>query len=220
MVDSRQDASKRTYGSPIRPFIQFLTKKREATAAEVSRYRRAFIEKPVPQGASGEVSRAAGRFSLVAAAGQLATEAGVLPWPGDAAEDAAALLFLEWLAARGTSGAVDIEAGIRQVRLFLEQHGSSRFEREGENRPVVARAGFFRKATDGSGEYWILRETFKAEVCRTFDPQAIAKALADRGYLVMGDGGRTISRRRVGPETVSDSDNRVSVYVVSEAILR
>ncbi len=130
---------------------------------------------------------------MVAVAGEIAIEAGILPWPEDAAVEASVGLFKEWLAGRGTSGAMGIEAATRQVRLFLEQHGSAHFERENETRPITARAGFYRKNADG-GEFWIMRETFKAEVCREFDAQAVAKALTECGHLVAGDGGRLISR--------------------------
>jgi putative DNA primase/helicase len=212
-----QEASKRTYGAPIRHFLQMLTANAERIAGEVSRYRRAFIEKHVPEGASGEVSRAAGRFSLVAAAGELGIEASVLPWPESAAEDAAAQLFREWFEARGTSGAADIQAGIRQVRLFLEQFASSRFEKEGENRPILGRAGFLRQAPDGTTEYLFLAETFKAEVCKGYHADAIARALADRGFLLRGEGDRLTSRVRIGLDT--GADNRISVYRVSGRLL-
>jgi putative DNA primase/helicase len=164
------------------------------------------------------VSRAAGRFAMVAAAGEIGIEAGIFPWPEDAAIEASVGLFKEWLAGRGTSGAMDTEAAIRQVRLFLEQNGSARFERENETRPITARAGFYRRNGEG-GEFWIMRETFKAEVCRGFDAQAVAKTLVERGHLVTGDGGGLISKRRVGPDS-SDVDNRVAVYVIREDILR
>ena len=63
----------------------------------------------------GEASRAAGRFAMVAAAGETGIEAGIFPWPEDAAIEASAGHFKEWLSGRGTSGAMDTEAAIRQV---------------------------------------------------------------------------------------------------------
>ena len=78
--------------------------------------------------ADGQVGRVAARFALVAAAGELATALGILPWPEGEASAAAARCFNDWLAARGDSGPEEIASGIRQVRAFLELHGSSRFE--------------------------------------------------------------------------------------------
>jgi len=214
-----QDAAKRFYGAPIRFFLQHLTDRRERATEELRRFRKKFISDYVPSSASGEVSRTAGRFALVAAAGEMAREAGILPWPEDTAIETGIGLFNEWLTRRETSGAMDAEAAIRQVRLFLEQHGSARFERDNETRPIIARAGFYRKNGE-SGEFWIMRETFRSEVCRGFDPQSVAKALAERGHLVVGENCRFTLRRRIGPEGPTDPDNRIAVYVIREDILK
>jgi putative DNA primase/helicase len=154
-----QDSAKRVYGVAIRHFIEFVTTRRDRVQNDLQSFRKAFISMHVPEAASSEVSRAAGRFSIVAAAGELAIEAGILPWKEDTAVEMAGRLFAEWLSTRGTSGAMDIEAAIQQVRPFLEQHGSARFERENESRPIVARAGFYRRNGE-SNEFWIMRETF------------------------------------------------------------
>jgi putative DNA primase/helicase len=214
-----QNSAKQSYGAPIRHFIEFLTKKISRAQNALQACRGGFVQKFVPDAASGEVSRAAGRFSVVAAAGELAIEAGVLPWPEDTAAKTAADLFKEWLANRGTAGAMDTEAAIQQVRLFLEQHGSARFERENENRPISGRAGFYRRAPNGN-EFWIMRETFRSEVCRGYSAQMVAQALADHGFLIAGDGGRPVSRRRIGSDSGQSVENRVSVYVIREDILR
>ena len=57
-----------------------------------------------------------------------ASALGVLPWAQGEAEQAAARCFADWLQHRGGTVPAEIAAGMRQVRLFLEQHGSSRFE--------------------------------------------------------------------------------------------
>jgi hypothetical protein len=82
----------------------------------------------VPAQADGQVVRVAARFALVAAAGELATALGILPWPAGEASVASSRCFNDWLVARGDKGPEEISAGIRQVRSFLEMHGSSRFE--------------------------------------------------------------------------------------------
>ena len=82
----------------------------------------------LPAKADGQVARVAARFALVAAAGELATALDILPWPAGEASAAAARCFNDWLAARGDNGPEEITAGLRQVRAFLELHGTSRFE--------------------------------------------------------------------------------------------
>ena len=93
-----QDSAKRVYGAPVRHFLEFLTKNLDQVQTILRGCRKAFLEKYVPKDASGEVSRAAGRFSLAAAAGELAIEAGILPWPEDTAASTAVDLFMQWLA--------------------------------------------------------------------------------------------------------------------------
>jgi putative DNA primase/helicase len=53
-------------------------------------------------GADGQVKRAASKFALVAMAGELAIEYGIVPWPKGDAVKAAAEMFDAWGAGRGT----------------------------------------------------------------------------------------------------------------------
>lgn len=69
-------------------------------------------------------------------------KSAVLPWEPGEAEKAAATCFKDWLASRGGQDPAELQEGFRQVQLFLEQHGSSRFEdvasMEG-HRPLINR---------------------------------------------------------------------------------
>jgi hypothetical protein len=91
-----------------------------------------FRARHVPPGAAGQVARVAGRFALVAAAGEMAPALGILPWSPGEAEAAAARCFRDWLAARegGTAGAGDAAervAALTKVRHFLLTQGAARF---------------------------------------------------------------------------------------------
>ena len=89
---------------------------------------KAFREQYAPKGADGQVLRVADRFGLVAAAGELACGFGVVPWqPGEALE-AVRQCFADWFDSRGGTEAGEVQAGISQVRLFIENHGDFRFE--------------------------------------------------------------------------------------------
>src|SRR5689334_18189728 len=97
-------AAERHKGHAARAFLAGITGDPEGTATAVAEAREAWIKANVPPGADGQVARVARRFGLVAAAGELATALGVLPWPEGEAERAAARCFADWLAARGGVG--------------------------------------------------------------------------------------------------------------------
>src|SRR3546814_4881888 len=79
------------------------------------------------ESAAGQVRRVAQRFALACAAGEMATAKGLTGWPAGEAESAGRACFTAWLNSRGTTGAAEPAAMLAQVRLFLAQHGESRF---------------------------------------------------------------------------------------------
>lgn len=109
-----------------------------------------------PPGASGQVQRVAARFALVAMAGELATEAGLMGWEPCESEWAARACFDAWLAARGGAGNGEVRNMLRQVRRFLESHGEGRFTwwhraADDHNAKTLQRAGF-RRMVDKDGK--------------------------------------------------------------------
>lgn len=103
----------------------------------------------VPAGASGQVERVAARFALVAAAGAMATEAGLTGWPEGEAERAARACFDAWMQARGGAGNGEVTAMLRQARRFFELNGEGRFTwwhraADDHNAKTLMRAGFRR----------------------------------------------------------------------------
>jgi uncharacterized protein (DUF927 family) len=186
-----RDGARRFYGAPLRPYLAFIVRNRAATEKAIKDFHTDFLKR-VPAGASGEVHRAAHRFALIAAAGELATDAGITGWAKGESICAAARCFENWLAARGTAGAGDVEAGIKQVKGFLEAHGASRFQSAktrldaggaSTHEKVINRAGFRIDEGGETVQYLVLSEVFQREVCEGFDYRTVAKALAERGYL-------------------------------------
>jgi uncharacterized protein (DUF927 family) len=187
-----KNASRRFYGAPLREYLDFLVRNRAAAEKAVRNFQANFLSKHVPPGASGEVSRAAHRFGLIAAAGELATEIGITGWKAGESSSAAKRCFDNWLERRGTVGAGDIEVAIRQVKGFLEVNGASRFQpaksrKDGQGEPIQEkifnRAGFRLDENGEATEYLIFPEVFRGEVCAGFDYRIVAKALAARGFL-------------------------------------
>ena len=221
---------------------------RDALVQAVQRDRAAFIAAHMQGGAKpdrGQVERVAHRFASAAAAGELATRLGVLPWPFGTAIAAAGECFTAWLEGRGGSGAAEDMDVVRRARLFLEANGSSRFA---DLRPtttesrdtgfvadlgagpgavggdvayadsplrIINRAGWRMAGANGVTEFAILPETFKAEICRGGDPAKGARALADAGYLKRGDIKNWTKQMRV-PEY---GTKPIRCYVISGEIL-
>ena len=133
--------------------------------------------------ADGQVKRVARRFALCIAAGHLAREAGVLPSDLDVVEDVKNCFF-SWINERGGAGASEDGAILAQVRLFLEQHGASRFQDvDTEQRYGVSNRAGFRRKVDGMTEYAVLPEVFRTEVIKGFSPRRAAAVLKAAGWL-------------------------------------
>lgn len=221
LVDQLKAAAQRFYGTPIRAFLGRLVTDRREAEGRVRALRDAFIRDHVPQGSTGEVTRVAGRLAVIAAAGELATEWGITGWGPGEATDAAKRCFLNWLGHRGTAGASDVEAGVKQVRAFIATHGSSRFQalhpsraNDGDQVPVVRdRVGFRRLNADtGEVEYLVFGDAFRDEVCRGQAHRAVLKELDKRGFLERDGQNLTIKARL--PELGSPR-----VYCIRGAIL-
>ena len=214
LADAITAAGARHYGTAGRAWLEWLCDRHgelpERLASMVEQYR---VEL-VPEAASEQVRRVGSRFALVAAAGELATEAGITGWQAGEALQGARRCFNAWLASRGHLDNGEDASMLRQVRGFLELHGEGRLTwwhraADDHNPKTLNRAGF-RRLLDMQGkpiktdaahqreygermspadgeqtqvEYMLLREVFRNEVCKGFDPEAVAKLLQKRGHL-------------------------------------
>ena len=88
-----------------------------------------FITQNLPASASGQAQRAALRFGLAAAVGELATAFGVTGWPDGAATTAARVCLHAWLAERGGAGNFEGDAILARLHQVIERFGERRFTR-------------------------------------------------------------------------------------------
>ncbi len=198
-ADTLRDAAGTHYGSAGRVFLHNLTDKYADAREGLRSARDAIAATLAPSDSAGQVRRVAHRFALIAAAGELATEWGLTGWPEGEAEQAALACFRAWLVARGTPGSAEPAAMIAQVRQFLEAHGESRFapwDADAKERPTINRAGF-RKQSDNGTEFFVLPETFKAELCRGFDHRAVGRALIEAGAVQPDSDGSVTRKERL-----------------------
>jgi uncharacterized protein (DUF927 family) len=207
LAEELRQATLKYYGAPIRRFLELLIQRHgsdlQRFKACLKQSREDFLARQIPNPVSGQVRSVCSRFALFAAGGELATEFGVTGWPQGEADGAAGTCFRAWLDRRGTTGDQEIEAGIRQVREFIEAYGDSRFVAAWEQDPerVVHRAGF-RKKTPAGWEYYVLPEQWRGELARGYDSSALAFAMIERGLMVAGEGGKSAAVLKVGGQTM------------------
>ena len=200
-------ASGAYYGTAGRAFLERLVSRADTLREHLRPAIERHIADWVPEAASGQVHRVARRFAVVAAAGELATDAGCTGWPAGESERASRRCFEDWLAARGGLGNSEDRQMLRQVRRFLELHGEGRFtdwsRADDDHAPrTLSRAGFRKAAKDAAGDvvswtYYILPEVFRAEVAQGFDVKAVLRVLRDKGHLQPDKGGSFVCRPRL-----------------------
>ena len=182
------------YGHAGRAFLQWLTDNREEVVKSVGEILTVGVTRLCPPDATEQVRRVARRFCLVAYAGKVAHDAGVLPEDMDV-WGATVSCFNDWLTVRGGAGAGEDTAILSAVRLFVEQHGASRFQdMDNPAATCINRVGF-RRATGSGIEYAILPESFKSEVVKGFSERRAAKVLTNAGWLRLERPGRLKTRR-------------------------
>jgi uncharacterized protein (DUF927 family) len=182
LVEKFAECASQAYGTAGPEFIRRLLNS-GLDATDIRKRVKTFVESFVPQGSDGQVSRAAGRIGLIAAAGELATEFGIVPWQKGDATKAAEWVLQQWISQRGGTAPAEDKQAVAQVRLFIETNQLGRFNRadEPESRPINNFAGYKSKSDD---IFLIFPEVFRTEVCRGLDPTFVARTLANAGFLV------------------------------------
>jgi uncharacterized protein (DUF927 family) len=215
LADTIKVAACSTYGTAGPAFVRRLVAEDEERVRQtIIDTVAAFKKDNVPDGADGQVQRAADRFALVAAAGELAIEFGVLPWnPGDA-NDAAERVFEAWVDGRGGIEPEEVRQALTQVRRFFEENGDSRFQPvdAAKDAPPVARRAGWSRGNGATRSWLVLPQVWKEEVCEGLDATETARILADRGVLRRDANGGKFARSERTP------DGTKRVYVVTAAI--
>jgi len=212
LSEALNDATGREHGTAAPTFLAALVADPDAAKQAAWAVMARFEAASVPANASGMARRAGRRFALIAAAGELARAAGVLPWPEGEAERAASVMFRAWAAARGGVCASEDAKAIQAVRDFIERN-PARFEPwevvdELQLRPAINRAGWWR--VDGGVRESLLLASAWAEVASTagLDPRRIAKAMIGAGLLIPDRAGKS-SQAMKPPHS-----SRTRLYVV------
>uniref|UniRef100_UPI0013EA88D7 DUF927 domain-containing protein n=1 Tax=Desulfovibrio sp. ZJ369 TaxID=2709793 RepID=UPI0013EA88D7 len=196
------------YGHAGRAFLHKLTESDTMTTvlSELQPALANTVNRLVPAGADRQVRRVAQRFALCGLAGGLAVQMKILPTYFDAL-GCAERCFQDWLTARGGIGASEDAAILAAVRLFIEQHGASRFQDLDRITDTCINRVGFRREVRGITEYIVLPESFRAEIIKGFSPRRAAAVLRNAGWLQLSDGKNTTKRELPGM-------GRVRAYVL------
>lgn len=200
-----KESASRFYGTAGPALVAAIIPRKVAIAGRLKGFQEEFIEEHRPADAGGQITRVLGRFAIIAAAGELATALGILPWEKGTAKEAAATCFAAWMEARGSTDEGEVLAMISQVQQHFERFGGTRYQPwdpnddnyEGESgaagrHPTAERYGF-RKKVDGEIHYFVLPESWRKEVCKGLDMTQVNKVLVARGMLKPGGDNRASS---------------------------
>ncbi|WLG85866.1 DUF927 domain-containing protein [Pseudomonas cucumis] len=214
LADALKARVAKYYGTPLTAFLTALCEpgKRHGWSAILRRTLEEFIAQSLPASASGQAHRAAARFGLAAAAGELATAMGITGWPDGTATIAARVCLNAWMNERGGAGNFEGDAILARLRQVIERFGESRFTRWesaaakiDEHGPrTIDRLGFRKTLEHGLGDalhttntYYVLPELWRSEIFRGMNINAVNKELLQRGVLEPGGDGKASSLIRL-----------------------
>ncbi len=190
------DAIKQTaathHGHAGRAYLQKLTRDKRCFNGYLEQFKTLPLFSAID--GEGQDKRAAGRFALIALAGELATEYGVTGWPEGAATEAAGIAFQLWRGNRG-KGNDERRQIVERVSSFIERNGDARFSNADCNTeiPVRDRAGWWRY-TDDVRVYLFNADGLK-EATKGFDFRRALDVLQEVGALPKASGERAKSQR-------------------------
>jgi len=213
--------AKTHYGHAGRKFVGYLQEDREKRIKTGTDHARRVHEMLISPEDDPQVQRVAKRFAIIAAAGHLAIEGGILPWAPQSVDAAIQACFLAWRGHRGGGVSEEKRSALKHLKLFFQLNGSSRFERmrlitanrdqqqerghdqqeqDVENMTsfqVRDRCGYRREQEDGSYIYYVYPEAWEQEVCGDHDADLMLSVAADHGALELGEGNRKKKNQRL-----------------------
>jgi uncharacterized protein (DUF927 family) len=176
------------YGYAGIKWLEYLTHDKDAVMQRAQALLDSFIEQH-SQIKNGQASRVLRRFALVAAAGELATQAGITGWQQGRAFDAIAQCFNTWLGNLGNGENMEETKMLEHIKAFFEANGTSRFEdltvirqADGEviRQRIHNRVGYY----DPEEKTYLVSPTmFKKEMCIGMNEASVKKALIKHGWI-------------------------------------
>ena len=215
-ADKINELSHAYYGSAGIAWLEHITSDKTATTATAGQLVGDFMSQY--SDLKAQAHRVAKRFAIVAAAGEMATQAGITGWQVGQATTAVMTCLDNWLDNYGRDGEHEQRQIIEHIKAFIEQHGSSRFQpcyrntRLDFEERTPNRVGYRNMET---GDYYFSKETFD-KVCAPFSKKKVLQVLEEADLLLLNQGDRKIYK---APDTLFSGKQRPSVYAVTANIL-
>jgi putative DNA primase/helicase len=176
------------YGHAGIKWLEYLTHDKDAVMQKAQVLLDSFIEQH-SQIKNGQASRVLRRFALVAAAGELAAQAGITGWTPGRAFEAIAQCFNTWLGNLGNGENMEETKTLEHIKAFFEANGTSRFEdltvirqADGEvvRQRIHNRVGYY----DPEEKTYLVSPTmFKKEICIGMNEARVKKVLIKHGWI-------------------------------------
>ncbi|WP_201562678.1 DUF927 domain-containing protein [Psychrobacter sp. CMS30] len=213
-ADKIKELSQAYYGVAGIAWLEHITSDKAATTATARQLVNDFMSNY--SDLAPQAYRVAKRFAIVAAAGEMATLAGITGWQSGQATTAVMTCLDNWLDNYGRDGEHEQRQIIEHIKAFIEQHGSSRFQpchihmHQDFETKITNRAGYHNYDT---GEYYFSTSTFD-EVCSPFSKSKVLQVLDEARLLNV-----TESDRKTCRVSLLFKKNRTRVYAIKNEIL-
>ena len=213
-ADKINELSQAYYGSAGIAWLEHITTDKAATTATAKQLVDDFMSKY--SDLAPQAHRVARRFAIVAAAGEMATLAGITGWQTGQATTAVMTCLDSWLDNYGRDGEHEQRQIIDHIKSFIEQFGSSRFQ------PCHSSAyqDFAPKINDrvgyhnyDTGAYYFTTSTFD-KVCSPFNKSKVLQVLDEAKLMNV-----TESDRKTCKVLLPFEKKRTRVYAVKSDIL-
>lgn len=218
-ADKIKELASQYHGTAGIAWLNYVTANKVETTAKAEQEIKNFMSQY--HGLSSQAHRVAKRFALVAAAGEMATQAGITGWQTGQATAAVKVCFNNWLDNYGRDGEHEERQIIKHVQAFIEQHGASRFQiwsepMHDEDQSTIEqktnnRVGFRRQDTD---EYYFYPNMFEQEVCSPYSLKKVIKVLDEAGLLNKNE-----QDRKMLKVTLPNTKNRLRMYAIKGNVL-
>jgi uncharacterized protein (DUF927 family) len=198
MALTLKESTNQFYGTVGMSWLQNLVANRQTLTPAITNFIKKFVDKVLGEQATGQITRVARRFALVATAGELATQFGLTGWQRGESFQAVKKCFESWQETFGTEGNREDRAILSQVRAFFETYGTSRFDniKSPNNEHIHNRAGFY-EVVDGYRLFMVFPEAYKNELCKGFEQRMVTRVLLNAGWIVPASDGKASHKPRI-----------------------